>query len=184
MIKRMLIVLAMIVPLTAIHALETIDIDLVELSDASERASSPGWLDHANTGARTVPDLDFHMVISPDQRWILFGDPVEGLDVETYKLYVLSVSDFKMRTVAAQVVDAVFSPDSRFLFVATGPNPIIFDLAKDVGTVLVNIESGLENYPVWVSEWSQDGTELVIYQQARFDELAEPRAWKVTLTDK
>jgi len=157
-------------------------VDLEELEDAAERAASDDWITRAETGTRIVPDLDFLMVISPDESWILFGEPVDGLDVETYKLYILSTADFTMRTISEQALDAVFSHDSKYLFVATGPHPIIFDLKKGSGTVLVNIESGLENYPVWLSQWSEDGSELVIHQQARFDDASEPRAWKVNIT--
>lgn len=163
------------------RALETADVDIEELEDAEARSASPDWLKHVDTGERTIDGLDILLVASPDEKWMLLGKPVEGLDVITYELYLLSTVDFKIRTLSTQAVDATFSPASDFLFVATGPHPIIFNLEKMSGTVLANIQSGLENYPVWVSEWSDDDTELIIHQQARFDDSSEPRAWKIII---
>ncbi|MBD3286347.1 hypothetical protein GF359_07325 [candidate division WOR-3 bacterium] len=174
-------VLMLAVLIGASLSAEPMDMELTELDDTAERASLKAWFEHAETGARLVPDLGFLMVISPDERWILFGEPTGELDVETYRLYVLSTTDFMMRTICEQALDATFSPCSRFLFVPTGPHPVIFELAKGTGTALGNIESGLESSPVWVSEWSEDGTEMVIHQQARFDDASEPRAWKIVI---
>ena len=161
-------------------ALETIDVDIVEI-DVPDTVDPETWFEEYDSGARTVEGLDFLCVISPDECWMLLGKPVEGLDVITYELYILSTEDFNVRILTKQACYAFFSPTSEYLFVATGPSPIIFDLARNSGTVLMNIQSGLENYPVWVSEWSADGKELIVHQQKRFDDSSEPRAWKITL---
>lgn len=158
--------------------------DIEELPDAAQRCSSPSWFDHVETGQRVIygEKTDLVITVSPDERWMLFASPTEGgLDVVTYSLYLLSTDDFKIRLVSREALEGVFSPASNYVFIATGPNPVVYDLEKQVGYAISDISSGLENYPCWVAEWSGDGKELVIYQQLRFDDSASPRAWKLTL---
>lgn len=164
-----------------LSAQEVIHYDLEKL-DAEPRVQSGTWLNHAPTGQREVYDLQVPLIISPDGKWVLFTDLERtGLDVETYKLYLLSLDDFSIRILAEGALGATFSPTSAHIFIATSPNPIIFDILKGVGVVLTDISSGLEYEPVWVSEWARDGTWLIIHRQRRFDETAEPRAWKINL---
>jgi hypothetical protein len=156
--------------------------DVAELEDAAARSASKDWLDHAETGQRVIEGLDFLLIISPDSKWILLGESMEdGLDVITYKLFLISTTNPQLVSLTDEAVGATFSPTSEHLFVATGPNPVIYDLAIMHGVVLANISSGLENYPCWISQWSEDGAELIIHQQLRFDERSSPRAWRVKL---
>jgi hypothetical protein len=161
--------------------LELVVPDVAELEDAAARSASKDWLDHAETGQRVIQGLDFLLIISPDSKWILFGQPVDGLDVVTYKLFLISTANPQLISLTDQALGATFSPTSEHLFVATGPNPVIYDLAIMHGVVLTSISSGLENYPSWVSQWSEDGAELIVYQQLRFDDRSSPRAWRVKL---
>jgi hypothetical protein len=162
--------------------LELVMFDVVELDDAAARSASDDWLDHAETGQRVIEGLDFLLVISPDSRWILLGQPIEdGLDVLTYKLFIMSTANPQLISLVDQALWASFSPTSEHLFVATGPNPVVYDLEDMRGVVLTKIRSGLENDPCWVSQWSEDGNVLVIHQQLRFDDRSAPRAWRVQL---
>lgn len=174
------------VGLTAIPvvAFSQIPFDIEQLADAAERSSSTSWFEHAETGQRVIygEQTDIIITVSPDERWILFASPTEGgLDVVTYSLYLLSTGDFKMRLVSKEALEGVFSPASNYLFIATGPSPIVYDLEKQVGYTMTEILSGLENHPCWVAQWSQDGKELLLHQQLRFDDAASPRAWKITM---
>jgi len=162
-------------------ALELVHYEVEELEDAAERMASGDWIANPETGEMVFEELSFLMTISPDQRWILLGAQVHGLDVQTYKLFLVSTENPQLITLVDQALGAVFSPTSEHLFVSTGPNPIIFDLASMRGVVLIDISSGLEHYPCWVVEWSEDGAELIIHQQARFDAPSSPKAWKVTV---
>jgi len=167
--------------------LELVGFDVVELEDALERSATEKWLDQAETGQRVVEGLDFLLVISHDEQWILLGQPIEeeegeeGLDVVTYKLFIVSTANPQLISLVDQALYATFSPTSDYLFVATGPNPIVYDLEDMRGVVLTAIRSGLENYPCWVSQWSNDGKVLIIHQQFRFDDSSAPRAWRVEL---
>ncbi|TKJ42945.1 hypothetical protein CEE36_05510 [candidate division TA06 bacterium B3_TA06] len=170
--------------------LELVGFDVVELEDALERSATENWLEHAETGQRVVEGLDFLLVISPDSKWILLGQPIEeeegeegegGLDVVTYKLFIVSTADPQLIALVDQALYATFSPTSDYLFVATVPNPIVYDLEDMRGVVLTAIRSGLENYPCWVSQWSKDGKVLIIHQQFSFDDSSNPRAWRVEL---
>jgi|GEM_PF-5725019 len=162
--------------------LELVGFDVVEFEDALERSAAEDWLEHAETGQRVIEGLDFLLVISPDSRWILLGQPIEdGLDVITYKLFLISTANPQLISLLDQAVGATFSPTSDYLFVATGPNPIVYDLEDMRGVVLTAIRSGLENHPCWVSQWSKDGKVLIIHQQFSFDDSSNPRAWRVKL---
>ncbi|NLI99402.1 hypothetical protein GX441_12205 [bacterium] len=152
-----------------------------ELDSSAVAESSETWFNIAETGQKVIENLDFYLVVSPDQRWIIMGKPVEGLDVVTYKLYLISIYDANLRLISEQALGATFSPTSDFIFIPSGMNPMLYDLKKHKGLVISNISSGLENYPSWVSEWSEDGLELVIRQQLRFDDSSSKRAWRITL---
>jgi len=167
--------------------LELVGFDVVEFEDALERSASEKWLEHAETGQRVIEGLDFLLVISPDSKWMLLGQPIEagegegGLDVVTYRLFIMSTTNPQLISLVDQALYATFSPTSDYLFVATGPNPIVYDLEDMRGVVLTAIRSGLENHPCWVSQWSNDGKVLIIHQQFSFDDSSNPRAWRVKL---
>ncbi|MBA7617274.1 hypothetical protein ES703_24588 [subsurface metagenome] len=181
--RRIMIIASLVLPAAGLaDRLELVGFDVVEFEDALERSASEKWLEHAETGQRVIEGLDFLLVISPDSRWILLGQPIEdGLDVITYKLFLISTANPQLISLLDQAVGATFSPTSDYLFVATGPNPIVYDLEDMRGVVLTAIRSGLENYPCWVSQWSKDGKVLIIHQQFRFDDSSNPRAWRVEL---
>lgn len=181
------ILMILVSPTFSQDRLELVGFDVVEFEDALERSATEKWLDQAETGQRVVEGLDFLLVISPDEQWILLGQPIEeeegeeGLDVVTYKLFIVSTANPQLISLVDQALYATFSPTSDYLFVATGPNPIVYDLEDMRGVVLTAIRSGLENYPCWVSQWSNDGKVLIIHQQFRFDDSSNPRAWRVKL---
>lgn len=113
--------------------------------------------------------------LSPDGRHRATLSSVGGgLDVECYRV------ELDGKLVADNALEATFSPDSRFLFVATGPHPVVWDIARKEALRLA-IPSGLENLPVWVHSWSADGLTLVLHQQQRFDDSANPVKWTVKL---
>lgn len=170
--------------------LELVMFEVEELEDAKARSASDNWLDQAETGERVIEGLDFLLVISPDAGWMLFGQPIEegegeggeeGLDVVTYRLFIMSTVNPKLVSLTDKAFSATFSPASDYLFVSTGPNPVVYDLEDMRGVALTNIRSGLENYPCWVSQWSNDGEVLIIHQQFSFDDSSAPRAWRVKL---
>jgi hypothetical protein len=156
---------------------------LIEDSDAVEKSKTMEWSATAETGEQDLAwqaaheGLETLLVLSPDTRFLLLGQPVEsGLDVVAYKLFPISFTDKSVWRVAEVALSGTFAPTSDYLFISTGPHPILYNLATRKATPLTEIESGLENYPVWVSSWSADGKELVIRQQQRFDSAAEPRS--------
>lgn len=193
--RRIMIIASLVLPAAGLaqDRLELVGFDVVEFEDALERSAAEDWLEHAETGQRVIEGLDFLLVISPDSKWILLGQPIEagegdggeegegGLDVVTYRLFIVSTANPQLISLLDQAVGATFSPTSDYLFVATGPNPIVYDLEDMRGVVLTAIRSGLENYPCWVSQWSKDGKVLIIHQQFRFDDSSNPRAWRVKL---
>lgn len=157
---------------------------LIEDSDAVEKSKTMEWSATAETGEQDLAwqaaheGLETLLVLSPDTRFLLLGQPVEsGLDVVAYKLFPISFTDKSVWRVAEVALSGTFAPTSDYLFISTGPHPILYNLATRKATPLTEIESGLENYPVWVSSWSADGKELVIRQQQRFDSAAEPMSW-------
>ncbi len=158
--------------------------EVVELDSATVDSMAESWYEQAETGQKTMGELDFYLVVSPDQRWMVMGRPVEGLDVVTYKLYLISIYDANLRLISEQALGVTFSPTSDYLFVVQGPNPLLYDLERHAGVVIKNISSGLENYPCWVSNWSRDGKELIVRQQLRFDDAGQPRAWRLTITNQ
>lgn len=187
-ISRRIMILGLLVILTLPHTglsqekLELVMFNVIELEDAATRSASDDWFDCAETGQRVIEGLDFLLVISPDSKWILLGQPIEdGLDVVTYKLFIISTVNPQLISLVDQALWATFSPTSEHLFVATGPNPVVYDLEDMRGVVLTKIRSGLENDPCWVSVWSENGSVLVIHQQLRFDDPSAPRAWRVQL---
>jgi len=179
------ILMILVSPTFSQNRLELVGFDVVELEDARERSASVNWLEHAETGQRVIEGLDFLLVISPDSKWILYGQPIEGdkegLDVVTYRLFIMSTANPQLIVLVDQALSATFSPTSDYLFVTTGPNPIVYDLEDMRGVVLTQIRSGLENHPCWVSQWSNDGEVLIVHQQFSFDDSSNPRAWRVKL---
>jgi hypothetical protein len=171
--------------------LELVGFDVVEFEDARERSATEKWLEHAETGQRVIEGLDFLLVISPDSKWILYGQPIEeeegeegeegGLDVVTYKLFIVSTADPRLIALVDKALSATFSPTSDYLFVSTVPNPVVYDLEDMRGVALTSIRSGIEDHPCWVSQWSNDGEVLIVHQQFRFDDPSAPRAWRVKL---
>jgi hypothetical protein len=134
---------------------------------------SPHWLEHQ--GGTHGND-----VRSPDGLWHLALIPDSDLDVMTFRVRLRSSKGVVM-DLCSQALDAMFSPDSQSVFVSTGPNPFIYRLNPPHRVMLADIQSGLENYPVWVSSWSADGHHLVLHQQKRFDDRNDPKVWNVTL---
>lgn len=170
--------------------LELVGFDVVELEDAKTRRTSDNWLDRAETGQRVIEGLDFLLVISPDAGWILYGQPVEegegeggeeGLDVVTYRLFIMSTANPRLVSLTDKALSATFSPTSDYLFVSTGPNPVVYDLEDMRGVALTSIRSGIEDHPCWASQWSNDGEVLIIHQQFSFDDSSASRAWRVKL---
>lgn len=179
---RIYIAMILLIPVIIHAQLGLVRLQVTQLDDAEERMLSEAWLDWAETGEQIIQGLEVMTVVSPDGNWVLFGKPNQGgLDVVTYHLYLLSLDDFNIRDLADEAMGVSFSPASNYLFIATGPNPVVFDLANNYGIIITDIRSGFENYPVWVSEWSPDGKELVVHQQQRFDERTNPEAWRVML---
>jgi hypothetical protein len=161
---------------------------LVEGTDAAEQSKSMEWSATAETGEQDLAwqaaheGLETLLLLSPDARFLLLGQPVEsGLDVVTYKLFLISFEDKSVWRVDEMALSGTFAPTSDYLFIATGPHPVLYNLATRKATAVTEIEAGLENYPVWVASWSADGKELVIRQQQRFDNAAEPRVWTLRL---
>lgn len=187
-VMALMILASLVLPAAGLaDRLELVGFDVVEFEDALERSASEKWLEHAETGQRVIEGLDFLLVISPDSKWMLLGQPIEagegegGLDVVTYRLFIMSTTNPQLISLVDQALYATFSPTSDYLFVATGPNPIVYDLEDMRGVVLTAIRSGLENHPCWVSQWSNDGKVLIIHQQFSFDDSSNPRAWRVKL---
>jgi len=161
---------------------------LIEDSDAVEKSNSMEWSATAETGEQDLAwqaaheGLETLLVLSPDARFLLLGQTVEsGLDVMVRKLFLISFADSSVWRVDEMALSGTFAPTSDYLFIATGPHPVLYNLATRKATPLTGIESGLENYPVWVSTWSADGKELVIRQQQRVDSAAEPRSWTLRI---
>jgi hypothetical protein len=189
MILGILMILAS--PTFSQDRLELVGFDVVKFEDAKARSATEKWLEHAETGQRVIEGLDFLLVISPDSKWILFGQPMEageggeggeeGEDVVTYRLFIMSTANPKLVSLTGKALSATFSPTSDYLFVSTWPNPVVYDLEDMRGVALVQIRSGLENHPCWVSQWSHDGEVLIIHQQFSFDDSSAPRAWRVKL---
>lgn len=186
MILGILMILAS--PTFSQDRLELVGFDVVKFEDAKARSATEKWLEHAETGQRVIESLDFLLVISPDSKWILFGQPMEageegegGEGVVTYRLFIMSTANPKLVSLTGKALSATFSPTSDYLFVSTWPNPVVYDLEDMRGVALVQIRSGLENHPCWVSQWSHDGEVLIIHQQFSFDDRSAPRAWRVKL---
>jgi len=170
----------------AAGAQETVTVS--ERADAEERYQSSSWGRTADTGQKDLAasgraeGLQSLLVLSPDRRFLLLGEPDEsGLDVVTYRLFLVSLADWSVRPLAELALEGTFSPASNFLFISTGPHPVLLNLKTFRAHELEAIPSGLENYPVWVSSWSADGRELILHQQQRFDTAEEPRAWTVRI---
>lgn len=171
----------------AAGAQETVTVS--ERADANERYQSSSWGQTADTGQKDLASgsrtdgLQSLLVLSPDRRFLLLGEPDEsGLDVMTYRLFLVSLADLSVRPLAELALEGTFSPASNYLFLSTGPHPVLFNLKTFQAHELEAIPSGLENYPVWVSSWSADGRELIVHQQQRFDSAEEARAWTIKLS--
>lgn len=187
-IRTLLLPTALGILLLALPALGQERYTLIEGSDAAELSQSLEWSATAETGEQDLAwqaaheGLETLLVLSPDARFLLLGQPVEsGLDVMVYKLFLISFADSSVWRVAEMALSGTFAPTSDYLFIATGPHPVLYNLATRKATPLTEIESGLENYPVWVAAWSADGKELAIRQQQRFDSSAEPRSWTLRI---
>jgi len=171
----------------AAGAQETVTVS--ERADAIERYQSSSWGQTADTGQKDLAagsrtdGLQSLLVLSPDRRFLLLGEPDEsGLDVMTYRLFLVSLTNWSVRPLAELALEGTFSPASNYLFLATGPHPVLFNLKTFQAHELEAIPSGLENYPVWVSSWSADGRELIVHQQQRFDSAEEARAWTIRIS--
>lgn len=163
-------------------------ITVSERDDADQRREALSWGETAKTGQKDLAAgsrqdaLASLLVLSPDHRFLLLGEPAEsGLDVMTYRLYLISLADWSVQPLVELALEGMFSPSSDYLFLSTGPHPVLFNLKTYDGHELETIPSGLENYPVWVSSWSADGRELILHQQQRFDSAEKPRAWTVRI---
>lgn len=184
-------VVALSLCLAALTARAQETITVTELPDAAQRAGSEEFLATAETGEQEVGwqaaqhGLELLLLFSPDSRFLLIGQPTDsGLDVAAYQLFLVSLLDKNLAQVSDMALGATFAPTSDYLFIATGPHPVLYNLVTRKATTLEQIDSGVENYPVWVSSWSADGKELVINQQQRFDSPAEPRSWKVRIGEE
>jgi len=187
-IRRHLLAATMGITLLALSAAAQETYTLTKGTDAVEQSQSLEWSATAETGEQDLTwqaaheGLETLLVLSPDARFLLLGQPVEsGLDVVVYKVFLISFADKSVWRVAEMALAGTFAPTSDYLFIATGPHPVLYNLATRKATPLAEIESGLENYPVWVSSWSAEGKELVIRQQQRFDSAAEPRSWTLRI---
>jgi len=174
--------------LASAPAAAQVGIRVSERSDAEQRFQASHWGQTADTGQKDLAaegrldGLESLLVLSPDRRFLLLGEPAErGLDVMTYRLFLVSLGDWTLRPLAELALEGTFSPASDYLFLSTGPHPVLFNLKTFQAHELEAIPSGLENYPVWVSSWSADGRELILHQQQRFDSAEEPRAWTVQI---
>lgn len=163
-------------------------VTISELDDVAERSQTEEWYAAAETGEEEIgwqaaqQGLEFLLVFSPDSQFLLVGQPVEtGLDVVAYRLFLVSLETKRIDFLSDLALGATFAPTSDYLLIATGPHPVLYNLATRKATELDQINSGVENYPVWVSAWSVDGKELTLNQQQRFDNPAEPRAWIVQI---
>jgi len=134
------------------------------------------WRTLAQTGQKLAETSPGKSVwVSPNGRHrAVLSSVGAGLDVECYRV------EMGGKLLADNALEVTFSPDSRFLFIATGPHPVVWDLAKGEALRLA-IDSGLENLPVWVHSWSADGLTLVLHQQQRFDDGANRVKWTVKL---
>jgi hypothetical protein len=182
-----ILLLAIFAGLATAAAQETVTVS--ERADAEERFQAASWGRTADTGQKDLAvgarsqGLASLLVLSPDRRFLLLGEPDErGLDVMTYRLFLVSLADWSVRPLVELALEGTFSPTSDSLFLATGPHPVLFNLKSFEARELEAIPSGLENYPVWVSSWSGDGRELIVHQQQRFDSAEEPRAWTVRIS--
>jgi len=181
------ILMILVSPTFSQDRLELVGFDVVELEDAQERSASEKWLEHAETGQRVIEGLDFLLVLSPDEQWILFGQPIEeeegegGEHIVTYRLFIMSTANPKLVSLTGKALSATFSPTSDYLFVSTVPNPVVYDLEDMRGVAITQIRSGLENHPCWVSQWSNDGEVLIVHQQFSFDDSSNACAWRVKL---
>jgi hypothetical protein len=185
--RRAAAAVLLVLPL-AVTALAQDTLIVGELPDAAEQSKEMEWQATAETGQEEIgwqaaqQGLDILLVFSPDSRFLLVGQPVDtGLDVVAYELYLVSLSDKSVELLSELALGAMFAPTSDYLLIATGPHPVLYNLATRKATPITQIDSGVENYPVWVSAWSADGKELVLHQQQRFDSPDEPRAWKVQI---
>jgi WD40 repeat protein len=163
-------------------------ITVTELDDAVARSQTEEWYGTAETGEEEVGwqaarhGLEFLLLFSPDSRFLVFGEPVDtGLDVVSYRLFLVSLEIKRIEFLSDMALGATFAPTSDYLLISTGPNPALYNLATRKATPITQIKSGVENYPVWVSAWSADGKVLTLYQQQRFDNSAEPRAWTLQI---
>ncbi len=161
---------------------------LTERTDAAERSRGAEWTATPETGAHSFSESGWTegmaslLVLSPDGRFLLLGEPAEsGLDVAGYRLFLVALERRQLVKLENLALGATFSPTSEYLFIETGPHPVLYNLQTHQAEPIVEIESGLENYPAWVADWSADEKELIIHQQQRFDILAEPRAWTLRL---
>lgn len=163
-------------------------VTVTELDDVAERSQTEEWYATADTGEEEIgwqaaqQGLEFLLVFSPDARFLVLGEPAEsGLDVVAYRLFLVWLDTKRIEFLSDLALSATFAPTSDYLLIATGPHPVLYNLATRKATDLEQIDSGVENYPVWVSDWSADGKQLTLNQQQRFDNSAEPRAWIVQI---
>jgi len=163
-------------------------VTVTELDDAATRSQDEAWYATAETGEEEIgwqaaqAGLEFMLLFSPDGRFLVVGEPMEtGLDVVAYQLFLVSLEEKRIDLLSELALGATFAPTSDYLLIATGPHPVLFNLATRRATELEEIDSGVENYPVWVADWSADGKEFTLNQQQRFDNSAEPRAWTVQI---
>jgi hypothetical protein len=146
-------------------------------------SNSPAWFNRAQTGEVEITELSSaHMKISPDGRWMLFARPFDsGLDIMTNELSLVFIPNLKTYSICEMALEAFFSPQSDYLFICTGPCPVIFDLSELTGTAIAAIPSGLESNPCWVHDWSADGKTIMLHQQASFGDVSNPRGWRIVL---
>ena len=172
-IAMMMKVLAVLVLLVALAGAD----GLWPAQKTSVKAPLPAdWRSLPKTGqklADATPGKSVWVSADGHHRATLTSTP-GGLDVECYKV------DLDGQHLADQALEVTFSPDSRFLFVSTGPHPLVVDLKTGQKHQLA-IDSGLENLPVWVHTWSADGATLTLHQQQRFDDSSHPEEWTVHL---
>ena len=153
------------------------------------------WTRRAFTGEQR---LGAGRLRSRDGRWTLTLTPIDGLDVASFKISLIgtprrppqggTLIDTPGRhqtppptTVSEQALEATFSPDSRWLFVSTGPHPFLYDLGRHRKLVLTSIDSGIESRPVWAWSWKSASGQLVLHQQSRFDKRSDLRAYTVDM---
>lgn len=163
-------------------------VTVTELDAAATNSQDEAWYATAETGQEEIgwqaaqAGLEFMLLFSPDGHFLVVGEPMEtGLDVVAYQLFLVSLEEKRIDLLSELALGATFAPTSDYILIATGPHPVLFNIATRTTTELEPIDSGVENYPVWVANWSADGKEFTLHQQQRFDSPAEPGAWTVRI---